>query len=169
MSRREENLQFNYVMEDSQFQRVTAKGQARKRWEVDSWAAPQRLHTEGKCKPLLMRFSSVGSFSCNNLQTKRDLEGGMETCHMILAQCKWCGWEIWNLYASLNDRFPSCEGFQIFYLHCKTLEWLLAEASDAVEGKHLRKPVEHSICDSANKLRYLIAEGDVNEQECLKL
>jgi len=36
----------------------------------------QRVHIEGKERPLSVRFSSVGSLLKSNVQDKRDFEGG---------------------------------------------------------------------------------------------
>jgi len=47
------------------------------------------------------------------------------------------------------------------------LEQLSEIVSIAIVDKHLRRLVGHSICDSSNKLKVLIAEDDADDQGCL--
>lgn len=63
----------------------TAKGHWKNKWKEVSEFMKQREHIEGMQEPLYMRFSSAGTFSCINLHTNMDLEGGMSKHQIVLA------------------------------------------------------------------------------------
>jgi len=88
MSKKDVKLQFRLSKEPSQCHISVAKGQSMNKCIEVSCAAPQRLHMEGSRHPLLERLSSVGNLSWNTLHTKKDLDGEIAACHIILLQLR---------------------------------------------------------------------------------
>jgi len=87
MSSLEEKLKAMLMVLASQFKSLVAKWHSKKRWKADSDDSFQRLNIDGMLQPLIIKFSSVGTLLCINLQTKSDLAGGMSLLHMNFAQC----------------------------------------------------------------------------------
>jgi hypothetical protein len=71
-------------------QSLIANWHSKKIWNEVSTCLLQKLHMEGMTQPLVIKFSFVGNFSCINLHTWNDLEGGMSAFQISLAQCNSC-------------------------------------------------------------------------------
>jgi hypothetical protein len=91
----EENWRVKFKQLASQDHSLMANSHSKKIWKDDSTCLQQKLHIEGIWQPLINKFSLVGTFSCINLQTIRDLEGGISGLQIDLAQCK--SWNCWQL------------------------------------------------------------------------
>ena len=78
-------------------QRILAKSHWKKRWKVVSTCLRHKLHMEGIAQPLVIKFSSVGIFSCINLQTMRDFEGRISELQIYLVQKRSCSCGILKL------------------------------------------------------------------------
>jgi hypothetical protein len=81
----------------NQFHMLEAKRQSKNKCSMVSEQQKQREQTEGKRQPLIVSLSSNGSLWCINLQTKKDLAGGIDGYQTSLDQKRCWPWgDIWR-------------------------------------------------------------------------
>jgi len=156
-------------MEASQDQILTANLHWEKRCRVDSVWFRQLLQMERMLQPFSIKFSSVGILSCMILQDTNDLEGGISTLQIDLAQCSfWPEAVLWRK-ASLRDKFPVLVHFQTslssrgtlgmmmlwinWYRWGKAWDWLLHLAWSEISSPD---PLHHMVCKAYARLQWPI-------------